>query len=110
MDQRVLGLLGLAPWIVIALAITFWPTIYALLRKRPRRAAAYFVVSLIGMSISIYVVQWWENRNPDGDWEFGAPGVLYYGLSWPVTTAAAWTVAAISDLSLALREAKGKHD
>lgn len=83
------------------LAITFWPTVYALVRRRPIRAASYFVVSLIGFAVSALVAQWWEARNPDGDWEFGSPGVLYYGLSWPVTTAAAWAVAAVSDVVLA---------
>lgn len=102
------GIAGIAIWIAIALAITFWPTIYALWRKRPHRAAAYFALSLIGFSISAMVAEWWEARNPDGDWEFGSPGVLYYGLSWPVTTAVAWFIAAVSDAALAAE--KGKND
>lgn len=101
MNQSLLALVGIAPLFVIALAITFWPTIYAVLRKRPGRAAAYFAISLIGFSISVMVAPWWEARNPAGDWEFGSPGSLYYGLSWPVTTAVAWAIAAISDAALA---------
>lgn len=104
MDQRLLALAGIAPLLAIALAITFWPTIYALIRKRPGRAAAYFVVSLIGFTISVMVAPWWEARNPDGDWEFGSSGFLYYGLSWPVTTAAAWLIAAVSDAALAAKK------
>lgn len=104
MDQRWLALAGVLPVLAIALAITFWPTIYALIRKRPDRAVAYFIVSLIGFSISALVAPWWEARNPDGDWEFGSPGFLYYGLSWPVTTSVAWLIAAVSDAVLAVKK------
>ena len=108
MNPSWLAVVAEATWIGIALALTFWPTIYALLRKRPRRAAAYFIVSLVGFGTSVFVATWWEARNPEGDWEFGAPGVLYYGLSWPVTTVVAWAIAAVSDAALGAQ--KDKND
>ena len=87
--------------ILIAVSITFWPFIYALFRKRWRRAFVYFLLCLTAFSVPIYVFTWWEARNPGGDWEFESPKVLYYGLSWPVMVCLLWTVTAISDAALA---------
>lgn len=94
---------------LVVLLIIFWPTIYALLRKRWRRALCYFLLTLPVIWITLNGHHWWGHVDPEDDFSPLKNGFYYYVLNWPVLTAVLWTITAVSDAFLASEKSQSKH-
>lgn len=91
----------LAAVIALSLLLILWPTIYALMKRRWRRALVYFCMTLPVFWIELNRAQWWGSTDPEYDFSPLKNPFLYYLGSWPVLTTILWTITAISDVFLA---------
>lgn len=96
----------LAAVIALPLLLILWPTIYALIKRRWRRAFVYFLLTLPVFWIELNRAQWWGPTDPEYDFSPLKNSFLYYLVSWPVLTTILWTITAISDVFLAEDERK----
>jgi hypothetical protein len=96
--------------IVVATLIVFWPTIYALIKRRWFRAFAYFGLTLPVIWITLNSHHWWGPVDPEYDFGPLKNPLAYYVLNWPVLTAILWTITAVSDALLATEKSKTRDD
>lgn len=100
------------PLVILAAAslLVFWPTIYALLKRRWFRAVAYFCLALPIVWITLNSYHWWGPVDPENDFSPLKNGLYYYAFNWPVLTAILWTTTAVSDAVLASKASTAEHD
>lgn len=94
----------------VPLLIILWPTIYALLKKRWRRALCYFLLTLPVIWIALNGYRWWGPVDPQNDFGPLKNPVAYNVLNWPLLTAILWTITAVSDAVLDTDKSKVSDD
>jgi hypothetical protein len=93
----------LAAATLAALLIVFWPTIYAAIRKRWRRAAIYFILAVSLLWIATKVRTGWEFHSFHDVWELHFPTIFYPGLTWWVMVVVLWAITTTTDVWLSKR-------
>jgi hypothetical protein len=89
-----------------ALLIEFWPMIHALIRRRWRRAAVYFVLAMSFLWIATKIRTGWELGSFHDLWEIDVPTMFYPGLTWWVMLALLWAITTTTDVVLSTRSKK----
>jgi hypothetical protein len=92
---------GLVVVVAVPTLIIFWPTIYALIKRRWLRGIAYFGLTLPVVWVALNGHHWWGPVDPENDFSPLKNGLYYYAFSWPVLTAILWTITAVGDALLA---------
>lgn len=102
--------MALLAFVGVPTVITFWPTIYALIKRRWFRALAFFCLTLPVVWVTLNSHHWWGPVDPENDYSPLKNGFYYRLFNWPLMTAVLWTITAVSDALLAPKTSMAEHD
>ena len=109
-DPTLADWVGLVASVAVPALIVFWPTIYALLKRRWIRGLAYCCLTLPVVWVTLNGHHWWGPVDPENDFSPLKNGLYYRVFNWPLMIAVLWTITAVSDAFLARETSVAEHD